>query len=231
MRRQKAFVADASHELRTPVTVAKSTIQTTLADNRSSDQYRSALEDALEDLRRMEHLVDELLLLARLEETADAPLTQQVPIDPLLAELAEAFGPRVSHSGSKLVCSLSPAVVRGDYGQLVRLFSNLLDNALRHGPKGGTIHLTAEVHSDRVIVGVKDEGGNIPPEAIPNLCERFFRVDGSRASSTGGAGLGLAIAREIVIRHGGAIEITSQPTRGTQVIVTLPLDGAQSGQE
>jgi len=170
----------------------------------------------------MEHLVDELLVLARLDEATDAAPGQEVQLDHLLAELAEAFGPRVTQAAGKFVCSLSPAVVRGDSRQLGRLFSNLLDNALRHGPKGGTVELTARAKGDRVVVGVKDDGGSIPPEAIPRLFERFYRVDGSRSSSTGGTGLGLAIAREIALRHGGSIQIASQPGGGTQVTVTLP---------
>ncbi|MGA2265376.1 MAG: ATP-binding protein [Phycisphaerae bacterium] len=231
LRRQKAFIADASHELRTPVAVAKSTIQTTLAESRSADQYRQSLQETLEDLRRMEHLVDELLLLARLDEAADASPGQPVQLDHLLVELADSFSPPVAQSGGRLMCSISPAAVAGDYGQLARLFSNLLDNAWRHGPKGGTIYLTAEVQTDQVVVTVKDDGGHIPPEALSRLFERFFRVDGSRASSTGGAGLGLAIARQIVLRHGGTIQITSQPASGTQVLVTLPLTHIQDEAE
>jgi two-component system heavy metal sensor histidine kinase CusS len=223
MGRQKAFIADASHELRTPMTAAKSTIQTTLAARRSAGEYQQSLEETLEDLRRMEHLGDELLLLARIDEATDTPPDQPLEIGHLLAELADSFNARVAQTGGKLVCSLSPAIVAGDDRQIGRLFSNLLDNALRHGPKGGTIHLSSETLAQHVVITVHDDGGNIPAGAIPQLFERFFRVDGSRTSSTGGTGLGLAIAREIVIRHGGTIAITSQPASGTRVIVTLPL--------
>jgi signal transduction histidine kinase len=170
----------------------------------------------------MEHLVDELLLLARLDESADTAREGPVQVDQILAELANSFSARVAQSGGKLVCSLSPALVDGDDRQLARLFSNLLDNALRHGPKGGTIHLTLGIQGGRVVAIVQDEGGNIPAESIPRLFERFFRVDGSRASSAGGAGLGLAIAHDIVVRLGGTIEVTSHPASGTRVIVTVP---------
>jgi two-component system heavy metal sensor histidine kinase CusS len=222
VRRQKAFIADASHELRTPLTVAKSTVQTALAGVHSAEQYRQSLEETLTDLRRLEHLVDELLLLARIDDTIESPSAREVQIDRLLAELAEAFGPLVSRAGGRLTCSLSPSVVRGDYKQLGRLFTNLLDNALRHGPKEGTIELAAQAQDDQVAVSIRDDGGNIPPETIPRLFERFYRVDRSRNTSTGGAGLGLAIAREIVIRHGGTIKITSDPADGTRVVVMLP---------
>jgi two-component system phosphate regulon sensor histidine kinase PhoR len=177
----------------------------------------------------MEHLVDELLLLARLDESANAAREDPVQIDQVLAELAESFNARVAQSGGKLACSLSPALVEGDDRQMARLFSNLLDNALRHGPKGGTIHLTSGIMAAQVVVIVQDEGGNIPAESIPRLFERFYRVDGSRASSAGGVGLGLAIAHDIVVRLGGTIEVTSHPASGTRVIVTLPL--AQTSKE
>jgi len=222
MQRQKAFIADASHELRTPLTAAKSTVQTTLAAPRSADEYRQSLEETLEDLRRMEHLVDELLVLARLDESADSEREGPIQVDQVLTEVADSFSATVAQSGGKLVSSLSPARVDGDDRQLARLFSNLLDNALRHGPRGGTIRLTLGIQGGRVVAVVQDEGGNIPAASIPRLFERFFRVDGSRASSAGGAGLGLAIAHDIVVRLGGTIEVTSHPASGTRVIVTLP---------
>ena len=223
MRREKAFVADASHELRTPLAVAKSTIQASLASERTARESRRSLEETQEDLRRLEHLVDELLLLARLEGTAADQPMPDVRLDEVLADLSESFGPRATQAGGRLLCSPAPILVRGDRDQLHRLFSNLLDNALRYGPRGGTVECTVQAQGRQAVVQVKDEGGGIPPEAIPRLFERFFRVDGSRSASTGGAGLGLAIAREIVLRHGGTIGVASDPSAGTRVTVTLPL--------
>ena len=112
----------------------------------------------------------------------------------------------------------------GDEGQLRQLFDNLLDNALRYGPAGGTVRIALDDETDhRITVSVHDEGGRIPPEALSHLFERFYRVDSSRAQASGGSGLGLAIVREIVGRHDGEVEITSDPQTGTRVAVHLPM--------
>ncbi|MDY7011619.1 MAG: sensor histidine kinase [Planctomycetota bacterium] len=107
---------------------------------------------------------------------------------------------------------------------MVQLFSNLLDNAITHGPVGGTVRISlSHSSSTRVSVCIHDDGGNIPPDALGHLFDRFYRVDSARAHATGGTGLGLAIARLIAQRHGGDIEITSDPADGTDVTVWLPL--------
>ena len=224
LRQQKSFIADASHELRTPIAVAKSTLQLALETGGSTEEYRGALQDAAEDLRRLEHLVVELLTLARLDEArelsgADVDLAQ------LLRDLAESFQPRVSQAGGRLVCELGEARVRGDAGELHRLFSNLLDNALRHGPAGGEIALRLRQVEGGVEVRARDEGGQIAPAQLPLLFDRFYRADGSRAQSTGGFGLGLAIAKAIARRHGGDLRIESSPAAGTCALVWLPCAG------
>lgn len=230
LKRQKAFVADASHELRTPLALAKSTLQLSLSKPRSAEEYRRSLADAVEDIRRMEHLVEELLTLARLDETQGLSAPAEVDLGQLLADLAESYSAQVAQAGGTLTCELGSARVLGEEGQLERLFANLLDNALRHGPKGGTIRLTMDRPTDGAMrVCVQDNGGSIPPQVLPYLFERFYRVDASRSQSTGGAGLGLAIAREIALRHGGSIDIVSEPAAGTQVRVILPLPGDRQG--
>lgn len=223
IQQQKAFVADASHELRTPMAAAKSTIQLALSKERAAPEYRSALTDTLDDLNRMEHLAEELLELARLDEAQGTVERAEVDLTALLEELGESFGARASQAGSRVELKLDPVTVRGHAGQLNRLFSNLLDNALKHGPKGGVIRVSAGREDARSVrVAVQDEGGRIPPETLPHLFERFYRVDPSRNHSTGGAGLGLAIAREIVLRHGGEISVASGPDTGTVVLVRFP---------
>ncbi len=116
----------------------------------------------------------------------------------------------------------SATTIRSDLDELVRLFSNVLDNAVRYGPPGGTIRVALKGGPDGyATVYIHDEGGNIPPDAMPHLFDRFYRVDQSRSCSTGGAGLGLAIAREIVRRHNGDILVTSSPDSGTLVSIRL----------
>lgn len=224
MQRQKQFTGDASHELRTPLTLAKSTLQATLSRDRSAEEYRRAIEETLRDIDRMERLTGQLLTLARMDET-EPPLDETTALDALLRELAAAHSQR---AGARVVCGpLSPARVPAREGELRPLFDNLLDNALRHGPAGGSVRI--DLRNDgpaRVVVTVHDEGGRIPPEALPRLFDRFYRVDSARSTDTGGTGLGLAIARAVVDRCGGAIEIASGPEQGTTVTVVLPARSA-----
>ena len=219
---QKRFTADAAHELRSPLAVAKSTIQTTLSMPADDRDYVEMARSELEDLRRMERLIEQLLMLARLEDEAFAP-EDQIELRPLLAESVSLF-----EESSRGVCvvldePIPQVVIPGRRDELLRLLSNLIDNAVRHGPSGGTVTLGAERCSDQCVrITVHDEGGNIPPEAIGHLTERFYRADTSRTRTTGGSGLGLAIAAEIAQRHGGCIEIQSSPEDGTSANISLP---------
>lgn len=223
-RRQKQFAADASHELRTPLSLAKSTLQLARSRRRDLGELEKAIDETLTDFDRMERLIDQLLVLARMDETNGNGLTEKVDLAALLTDLAGMYDTRASQAGGKVTCSDSPpTLVRGDASLLGRLVANLLDNALKHGPAGGTIRLTLRHEGDAAcVIGVHDEGGNIPPEALGRVFDRFFRADDSRTPATGGTGLGLAIAREIALRHGGHIEIASNPQSGTLVSVRLP---------
>ncbi len=223
LQRQRQFTSDAAHELRTPLALAKSTLQAAQICQRDADEYGRAITDALKDITYMEHLVEQLLILARMDEAGTYIPTAEVQLDVLLRELAETFGKKMENLGGKVVLD-EPAVttIRGDIDSLIRLFSNVLDNAVRYGPSNGTIRITLISEPDNyVTVCVHDEGGNIPPESLPHLLDRFYRVDQSRSSSTGGIGLGLAIAREIARCHNGDISITSDSSSGTLVCIRL----------
>ncbi len=223
LQRQKQFTSDAAHELRTPLTLAKSTLQATQMQQRNPDEYRRAINNTLEDIARMERLIGQLLVLARMDEVNGPIATAEVELDVLLRELAETYDQKARQAGGKVILEESSATtIRSDLDELVRLFSNVLDNAVRYGPPGGIIRIALKGGPDGyATVCVHDEGGNIPPDAIPHLFDRFYRVDQSRSCSTGGAGLGLAIAREIVRRHNGDILVTSSPDSGTLVSIRL----------
>jgi len=223
LQRQKQFTSDAAHELRTPLTSAKSTLQATQMQQRDPDEYRRAIDNALEDVARMERLIGQLLVLARMDEVNGPTATAEVELDVLLGELAETYDQRARQAGGKVNLEESSATtVRGDLDELVRLFSNILDNAVRYGPPGGAVRVALKCGPDGyATVYIRDEGGNIPPDAMPHLFDRFYRVDQSRSCSTGGAGLGLAIAQEIVRRHNGDILVTSSPDSGTLVSIRL----------
>jgi len=223
LQQQKQFTSDAAHELRTPLSLAKSTLQAAQMQQRDANEYERTIADALKDIARMERLIEELLTLSRLDETNVYTAETDVNLDELLRELAEIYDEKMGASGGKVILEeSSDTVVRANSDDLTRLFSNVLDNAVRYGPSDGTISITLQYEPDNyVTVCIHDEGGNIPPEALPNLFDRFYRVDKSRSSSTGGVGLGLAIAQHIAHRYNGDISITSNPSTGTLVCIRL----------
>jgi signal transduction histidine kinase len=224
LRQQRQFSSDAAHELRTPLAGVKSTLQAAQMRPRQVDEYKRVIDDALKDIARMGRLIDQLLVLARLEEVEGCNAVTEVRLDELLGELAETYDEKMHHAGGKVVLREgSPAVIRGSLDDLARLLGNVIDNAATYGPPGGTINITLKSEPEGwATVCVHDEGGNIPAGALPHLSDRFYRVDESRSNSTGGAGLGLAIAREIVHRHRGSMSITSDVSSGTTVCIRLP---------
>ena len=246
LQQQKQFTSDAAHELRTPLAVVKSTLQATQMHERDANEYRRAITDALKDVARMEHLIEQLLVLARMDENSEHIAAAEVQLPVLLRELAEAYHQRFPSYDFQLAIGnrqspIPVTTVQGDLDELARLFSNVLDNAVRYGPSDGTISISLDpqmfdlrfsIANCQSAIGntldscatvcIHDEGGNIPPEVLPHLFDRFYRVDHSRSSSTGGVGLGLAIAQEIARRHNGDISITSEPSSGTLVCIRLP---------
>lgn len=224
LRRQRQFSSDAAHELRTPLAAAKSTLQAMQMRPRQTEEYEHGIVETLKDIGRMERLIDQLLVLARLDEPNGYGDVGEVRLDELLGELAETFDEKVRPGGGKVVLKNSSAMtICGNIDDLARLFGNVIENAAKYGPTGGTVSiaLTCEPNSWATVC-IHDEGGGIPPDAIPYLCDRFYRTDVSRSSSTGGTGLGLAIAKEIAQRHGGNISIISDISSGTVVSIRLP---------
>lgn len=224
LRHERQFTADASHELRTPLALAKSTLQAARARERDAAEYQRAIDETLGDVARMDRLITQLLILARMDETDGLAEAAEVPLDAVLARVAADLEGSASRRGVRIeVGPLPPTLLRGSEDQLVQLFGNLVENAIIHGPQGGTVRVALSHEADHACtVSVHDEGGAIPPEALPRLFDRFYRADGSRTRATGGAGLGLAIARQVARRHGGDIVITSSSATGTRAVVSLP---------
>jgi signal transduction histidine kinase len=218
---QKRLVADTSHELRTPLTTIKGTTSLALSGERSIAELQHSLEavDRAADL--MSRTVQDLLLLARSDSGEIEVAREPISIAEVLADAVDAVqgreGPAVD-----LTLPEDPPDVQGDLHSLVRVFANLLDNAMRHTPAGGAITVSSRCVHNSVICSVRDTGIGIAPEHLPHLGERFYRVDKARDRSRGGTGLGLAICRSILSAHGGYLTIESKEGKGTTVTVTLP---------
>jgi signal transduction histidine kinase len=216
--RQQRFVADASHELRSPLTRMRAELEVDLAHPSRADPiatHRSVLEEAT----GLQRLVEDLLQLARTDSSRMSLPDEVVDLDDLVLAQAsvvrESSGVRVDSTG------VSAAQVRGDAGQLARAVANLSDNATRHA--ASSVTLTVGERDDRAVVTVGDDGPGIPADERERVFERFARLDEARQRDAGGAGLGLAIAREIARRHGGTLTVADSERPGAVFVLTLPL--------
>ena len=218
--RQRRFVADASHELRSPVTSIRQHAEVALAHPDATTSAELARTVLAEDLR-IQRLVEDLLLLARADEHALPPRRRQVDLDDLVFEEA-----RQLRGASELqvdVGAVSAARVDGDAAGLRRVLRNLGDNAARHAR--GRIAFALEVRDGAAILTVDDDGRGIPPAERRRVLERFVRLDDARARDAGGSGLGLAIVAELVAAHGGTVGIATSPLGGARIEVSLPRSG------
>ncbi len=235
-RTLRQFLANASHELRTPLTSIQGFSQA-LAEGAISGPEGAMEAGAIinDEAQRMRRLVEDLLYLSRVEGTDRKPAREPVDLGALLLEEERRLAPVVAARQVRLVLELAELpLVHGDEDELDHLFTNLLENAAKYTPEGGTITLRARADGACVQVEVHNTGSYIPEEDRPHLFERFYRVDKSRAREVEGSGLGLAIAHEVAQRHGGTITVESDPQQGTTFLVTLPIDLAgveESGAE
>jgi len=215
---QKKFVADASHELRSPLTVIRGNLDL-LRRNLGKRDRQESLRALEAEITRMVKIVDDLLFLA---EVDSGHLEQQeiVTLKEILMEELERVRP-LAKSRQFVVNRSEDLVVRGDAQGLKRLIGNLIDNAIRHTPEDGTISLSLFRDGDWACLEVSDTGIGIARQHLPHIFDRFYRVDAARSRSKGGAGLGLALVKEIAEQHGGKVKVTSEPDRGSTFTVWL----------
>jgi signal transduction histidine kinase len=212
--RQRAFFADASHELRSPLTAIRGQLEVLARDDDpGQDDVRRVEEKVMTEMRRVERLVDDLLSLARMDEGLPL-LRSQIDIPIFLRDLAEAPGAEGTELGG-----LDAGALQADPELLAQVVRNLLSNAHRHGNR---VVLTAEARENRLSIAIDDDGPGIPVDQRESVFDRFHRVDTSRDRTSGGSGLGLAIARSIVEAHGGWISAGDSPLGGARVAVELP---------
>lgn len=220
----RRFLADASHELRTPLTVIKGELQELArATQLDEEEMRERVGSVLEEVARLEHLVSGLLALSRL----DAGEPQSANVDVNLAELAMSTAEQMrliaEDRGVAIdLSALQTAIMQGDPARLKQIIVNLLDNAIRFTPRGGSVSLRTAADESGSVLEISDTGIGIPAEALPHVFDRFYRVDQARSREDGGAGLGLSIVKSICTVHGAEIDVRSETKEGSCFRVRFP---------
>lgn len=229
MRRD--FVANVSHELKTPLTAVSGFIETLIGPARNDAKARDRFLGMMaQETARMNRLVGDLLSLSRLEGQSRKRPTQTVDLAALVTETLSTLRPGAEEQGVELLTDMPPsAKATADRDQIIQVVTNLIENGIKYGRQHGTVTLTLRhIPREPVMKGpawqlsVCDNGAGIAPEHLPRLTERFYRVDTGRSREQGGTGLGLAIVKHIVNRHRGRMRIDSEVGQGTEVCVTLP---------
>ncbi len=224
---QREFLANAAHELKTPVAILKSTLQSLLQKPREAEEYRAGLEEALEDMARLEKLLHSMLRLARAEQWASGSARrdlQVIDVASTCQSAIERLAPVARERNVAVDLTADGAMpVRADAEDLELVWANLVENAIRFSPTGGRIQVRLHANASQGVVEVADEGPGMAAEELAHIFERFHRGDSSRARETGGYGLGLAISKALIEAYGGTITPESAPGKGTRMIVSVPL--------
>jgi two-component system phosphate regulon sensor histidine kinase PhoR len=220
---RRDFVANVSHELKTPLTSIAGYAETLVHESQPG-QPRQFAETILHNARRMQHLVDDLLDLSRIESGGWRPAPERVELAQAVREAWEAVAEAAERGGVTLEAPDEQAsrVIWADRGAVQQILTNLFDNAVRYTPAGGRVNVRATDTADETVVAVSDTGTGIPPEHLPRIFERFYRVDPARSREAGGTGLGLAIVKHLMESHGGRVEADSPAGRGTTIQLHFP---------
>jgi heavy metal sensor kinase len=218
------FLADASHELRTPLTILQAELEATLARIGNNRELRDVAASALEELERLRNIVESLFALSRLDAGEAMNRSELFDLGELVASTADQMSLLALDKRLSITCHPSePLMVQGDRSRLKQVAVNLLDNAIKYTPEGGAIHVRTATRNGTAVLEVSDNGIGIPPDALPHVFERFYRVDKARSRQLGGAGLGLSIVKSICTAHSGRVEVESKEGEGSSFRVELPL--------
>jgi heavy metal sensor kinase len=228
----RQFSTDVSHELRTPITVIRGQLEVALFTARTVEQYRDAIVDSLADIERLSQIVRALLLLSQAETGQVILQKQHLDLVEVAAGIVDQF--QIPAEGAEVMLQFTPhvEVCTGEFDrvQIERMLSNLLSNAVKFTPPGGEVRVSLDRRDDVAEIRVEDTGEGIPPEHLPHIFDRFYRVRGAgeQVSPEKGLGLGLSFVSWIVRAHNGTVDVESEPGKGTKFIVRLPLSSPVS---
>lgn len=221
---QRQFLADAGHELKTPVAIIQAACDNLTEDLRENPQIIERLEVVMRSTERMQKLIADLLLLTKTEQSQARFEVNKVQLDMLVREVVGDLSDLADDKNIKLVADeIQPATVNGDRDALHKALSNLVRNAVRYTNAGGTVTASLTCSTNTVTFKVIDTGIGIPRESLDKIFDRFYRVDQSRSRTQGGSGLGLAIVKALVEKHNGTISVSSEMGKGSTFTMTLPL--------
>ena len=221
-RQKSVFFANASHELKTPLTSVQGLSEVLLSrTDENSPDYKYIKRIYTESVR-LHNIVMDMLYISKLESREVARNREKVSLRNVIEDSTQAYKDEIA-AKEITVSSEGDAVVEGDDHNLYECFNNIIGNAVHYNKQGGNIKVTLSQDETDAIVSVEDSGIGIAEEHLPYICERFYRVDKSRSKQTGGTGLGLSIVKHIVALYGGTLDIKSEVGRGTTVTVKLPL--------
>lgn len=220
---QRRFIADASHDLRTPLTVIRAELELLCSRPGVDGEIRGALDRAIRGIDNLQRLANDLLLLARADADQLQPVEETARLDEIIVECASGVKALAAQKHISLRVDVSePLELHCSASLLQRAITNVIENAIKYSPEDSSVEIASARADSLAVITVTDNGHGIPPEDLPRVLDRFYR--GDRARSTQGTGLGLAITKAIVDAHHGHLQIDSQPGSGTRVTVTLPLD-------
>lgn len=227
LNQQKEFIADASHELRTPITVMRTNLDVVKAcDDETVESQMEWIDSAYRETEHMQNLVDNLLQIAKSDAGRDNLIKQQFFAQKLCTEVCSRFEPIAVKKKIviRFTCKSSHIIINGDYQKLTQLLSIVMDNAIKYSPENQTIDMNLRKgDSKHAVIEIRDHGIGIDSKEVENIFKRFYRTDKARSRKEGGTGLGLAIAKQIVDAHNGTIEAESKKGYGTKIIITLPI--------
>jgi heavy metal sensor kinase len=210
-----------AHDLRSPITRIRGMAEVTLTTGKSLSEYENMAASTIEECDRLLDMINTMLMISKTESGVDKLSREEIDLAGLIREACELFEPAAEDKRVTLSCDVSGRIVlSGDTRMIQRMLSNLLDNAIKYTPPGGSVTVSVSDNDKQVFVSVKDTGIGISPSDLPRIFERFYRCDQSRCEA--GIGLGLSLARAIARAHGGDITVTSSPNQGSTFTITLP---------